>query len=71
MLSKDSELSKTAYRLKRRFELPGFYVSDICAWTYQDTEATGNPDFINNWGPKSKKQGYIYVVQIAGIGIIE
>ena len=71
MLSKDSELSKTAYRLKRKFELPGFYVSDICAWTYQDTEATCNPDFINNWGPKSKKQGYIYVVQIAGIGIIE
>lgn len=71
MLSKDSELSKTAYRLKRRFELPGFYVSDICAWTYQDTVATGKLDFINKWEAKAKKQGYIYVVQIAGIGIIE
>lgn len=70
-LSTDSEICKNAVRLRKRFFLKGFYVSDVCAWTYQDTLATGNPDFIKKWESKSRKQGYIYVVQIAGIGYLE
>lgn len=70
-LSKDSEICKNAVRLRKRFFLKGFYISDVCAWTYKDTVATGNPDFINKWESKARKQGYIYVVQIAGIGYIE
>ena len=69
-LSKDSEICKNAACLRKRIFLKGFYVSDVCAWTYQDTEATGNPNFIIKWESKARQQGYIYVVQIAGIGYL-
>lgn len=70
-LAKKSEISKRARMIGKRFLLRGFYVSDVCAWKDTDTLETDDQDLINKWESKARKQGYIYVVQIAGIGYIE
>ena len=51
--------------------LEGFFVSDICIWTYQDTINTDNnkkTDFQRNWGNSAIQNGYVSIVQIAGYG---
>ena len=57
--------------------LNGFFVSDVFYWTYEDTLAadkraeneTGrNPDFASGWCDEAKKQGFIFIVNIAGYG---
>lgn len=52
-------------------ELCDFYVSSISVWTYEDTlrsDAANNTNFACLWSADAIKQGYIYVVQIAGFG---
>lgn len=57
--------------------LNGFFVSEVFYWTYEDTRAadkrilqqTGrNPNFAAKWCEEAKKQGYIFIVNIAGYG---
>lgn len=57
--------------------LNGFFVSEVFYWTYEDTvaadrrteEDTGrNPDFASGWCDDARKQGYIFIVNIAGYG---
>ena len=57
--------------------LTGFFVSDVFYWTYDDTlvadrhaeEETGrNPNYASGWSQDAKKQGYIFIVNIAGYG---
>lgn len=51
--------------------LEGFFVSDICIWTYQDTINTDynkKTDFQRFWGDSAKRNGYVTIVQIAGYG---
>lgn len=57
--------------------LNGFFVSDVFYWTYEDTlaadrraeEGTGyNPNFASGWFDEAKKQGFIFIVNIAGYG---
>lgn len=58
-------------------ELTGFFVSDIFYWTYQDTldadqratQKTGiNPNYASKWCDEARKQGFIFIVDIAGYG---
>lgn len=57
--------------------LTGFFVSDVFYWTYDDTlvadkhaeEETGrNPNYASGWSQDAQKQGYIFIVNIAGYG---
>lgn len=57
--------------------LNGFFVSDVFYWTYEDSIAadrrieseTGkNPDYASKWCDDARKQGYIYIINIAGYG---
>lgn len=57
--------------------LSGFFVSDVFYWTYADTVAANeralrdngyNPDYASGWGEEAKKQGYIFIVDVAGYG---
>lgn len=58
-------------------QLSGFFVSDVFYWTYEDTLAadrratmeTGrNPNFASGWCDEAKKNGFIFIVDIAGYG---
>lgn len=57
--------------------LKGFFVSDVFYWTYADSLAADrraqlsngyNPNFASQWCEEAKKQGYIFIVDIAGYG---
>lgn len=57
--------------------LNGFFVGDVFYWTYADTVAADeraqrdngyNPDYVSGWGEEAKKQGYIFIVDVAGYG---
>ena len=57
--------------------LKGFFVSDVFYWTYEDTVAADeraqrdngyNPDYVSGWGEEAKRQGYIFIVDVAGYG---
>lgn len=59
--------------------LSGFFVSDVFYWTYEDTVAADkraelengyNPNFSAKWCEAARRQGYIFIVNIAGYGII-
>lgn len=52
-------------------QLKDFFVSNVFVWTYEDTvnsDATNNTAFAKRWSEEAKKDGFIYVVQIAGFG---
>lgn len=57
------ELSKNCKRGGDVIE--GFFVSDISVWRCEEND----PKYI--WSEEAKKQGYVYVVQIAGSGTIK
>ena len=69
-------LSKNSTILNRAKEngissLCNFFVSNIFVWTYEDTldsDKANNTNFAQNWCEEAKRNGYIYVVQIAGFG---
>ena len=51
--------------------LKGFYISDICVWTYEETvksDEVHGTNFADNWCEEARKKGFVYVVQIAGFG---
>lgn len=54
--------------------LRGYFVSDVCVWTYKDAcksdEAHGT-NYADSWCEEARKQGYIYIVQISGFGTPE
>ena len=70
-LSGNSDIVRTALTNKVK-RLRGYFVSDICVWTYEETkraDQTNNTTFSNLWCEDAKnKKKYIYVVQIAGFG---
>lgn len=69
-LSQNSNIAKMA-RLQRLQALNGFYISDICVWTYEETvkaDAIHGTNFADSWCEAAKRQGFVYVVQIAGLG---
>lgn len=70
------ELSKRS-SIRRQMEaknlemLSGFFVSDIIAWEYKDSERYDKKnatDYSTRWIPQSQNQGFVYIVQIAGFG---
>ena len=59
-------------RKKEIHTLYGFYISDICVWTYEETvkaDEVNGTNFAKNWCHNAQKEGFVYVVQIAGFGI--
>ena len=57
--------------------LNGFFVSEVFYWTYEDTiaadkraeeESGRNPNYASGWCDEAKKQGFIFIVNIAGYG---
>lgn len=67
-LSQNSNIANMA-RQKGVKTLNGFYISDICVWTYEDTVKSDDihqTTFANNWCNQAKDAGFVYVVQIAG-----
>lgn len=69
-LSSASDIVRYA-RMNRVVRLSGFFVTDICVWTYEDTIASdqaNNTSFAQYWCPQAVDQKYVYVVQIAGSG---
>lgn len=54
--------TNAAYKSVSR--LGGFFVSDIVAWTYEETK----DEYKKNWGDETIQSGYIYVVLISGVG---
>ena len=69
-LSQNSNIANMA-RLQGIQNLNGFYISDICVWTYEETvkaDALHGTNFADSWCEDAKKKGYVYVVQIAGFG---
>lgn len=51
--------------------LQGFFVSDVCVWTYNDSvnfDNTHNTNYSANWHQNAIDRGFIYIVQIAGFG---
>ena len=70
-LSQNSNIARKA-RLQRLQTLNGFYISDICVWTYEETvkaDAIHGTNFADSWCKDAKQKGYVYVVQIAGFGM--
>lgn len=74
-----SRKSSIAHRMETDDKelLTGFFVSDVFYWTYDDTlvadkhaeEETGrNPNYASRWSQEAQKQGYIFIVNIAGYG---
>lgn len=47
--------------------IEGFFVSDVSVWKYDDN----TEEYKKNWSKEAIKQGYVYVVQIAGSGTIK
>ena len=51
--------------------LSGFFVNDIVAYTHEDSlryDAENGTDFTKNWDQGAKDAGYVYIVDIAGVG---
>lgn len=57
--------------------LAGYFISEVFYWTYEDTvnadkriekDKGYNPDYASKWSEAAKKQGYIFIVDIAGYG---
>lgn len=70
-LSQNSNIANMA-RKKEIHTLYGFYISDICVWTYEETvkaDEVNGTNFAKNWCHNAQKEGFVYVVQIAGFGI--
>ena len=62
-----------AMKARNLWELKGFYVSDIVAWTYDDTVKSDEKNGSNykaGWKPEASQKGYIYIPIISGIGKI-
>lgn len=54
--------------------LKGFFVSDICIWTYEDAKKADiakGTDFTKDWCKDARDRGYVYIVEIAGYGTPE
>lgn len=70
-LSNNSDIVKNAKR-NNIHRLRGYHVSDVCVWTYEETERAdkdNNTTFSELWCMEAKAQGYIYIIQIAGFGM--
>lgn len=76
------QLSRHSNIVRRMVEddlnsLSGFFVGDVFYWTYADTVAADertlrddgyNPNYASGWSEEAKKQGYIFIVDVAGYG---
>lgn len=52
--------------------LSGFFVSNICVWTLEDSEKYDQDhgtNYTERWSNDAKAQRFVYIVQIAGFGI--
>ena len=70
-LSNNSDIVKNA-KQNNIHRLRGYHVSDVCVWTYEETERAdkdNNTTFSELWCMEAKAQGYIYIIQIAGFGM--
>ena len=75
-LSQNSTIAKKMKESNIRC-LTGFFISEVFYWTYEDTVAADrriekesgySPDYASKWSDVAKKQGYIFIVDIAGYG---
>ena len=68
-----SSSSTIARKMKRNnvYFIDGFFVNDIIAYTYDDSlhyDKMNGTNFTALWKEEAKEEGYIYIVDIAGIG---
>lgn len=69
-LSNNSDIVRNA-RNNHIQRLRRFHVSDICAWTYEETiraDQSNNTTFGTLWCENAIRKGFVYLVQIAGFG---
>lgn len=81
-LSDSSSIKKQMISEKIK-HLTGFFISEICVWEYQDAlrvdernrldvhnrvPGSRTTNYAGEWSEAAKKQGYVYVVIIAGFG---
>lgn len=79
----DNSLIKKQMIVNKEKELEGFFISEICVWEYQDAlrvdernrldvqnkvPGSRTTNYAGEWSEAAKKQGYVYVVIIAGFG---
>ncbi len=69
-LAKASEIARKLRDLGRN-KATGFFVSDVCVWRYEDvlkSDELNHTTFASGWGSKARDNGFVHIVQIAGIG---
>lgn len=69
-LSGKSTLAKKMQE-KDNSSLYRLFVNDVLVWTYEETlrkDEKDNTDFAGHWSAEARAQGYVYVVDITGIG---
>lgn len=69
-LSNNSDIVRNA-RNNHIQRLRRFHISDICAWTYEETiraDQSNNTTFGTLWCENAIRKGFVYLVQIAGFG---
>lgn len=79
----DSSIIKKQMIANKEKELEGFFISEICVWEQQDSvrvdernrldvhnkvRGSRTTNYAGEWSEAAKKQGYVYVVIIAGFG---
>lgn len=79
----DNSIIKKQMIANKEKELEGFFISEICVWEYLDSvrvdeknrldvqnrvPGSRTTNFAGEWSEEAKKQGYVYVVIIAGFG---
>ena len=79
----DNSLIKKQMIVNKEKALEGFFISEICVWEYQDSlrvdeknrleveqKITGSKttNYAGEWSESAQRQGYVYVVIIAGFG---
>ena len=48
--------------------LTGFFISDVIAWRFEDSDKDDSKDYSNKWTDVNKKNTYIYIPIISGMG---
>ncbi|MBR5347162.1 MAG: UvrD-helicase domain-containing protein [Deltaproteobacteria bacterium] len=67
-LSMDGSSIRKAMERNKINVLNGFFVSDVIAWRFEDTDKNDSKDYTQKWTDDNRKRGYIYLPIISGIG---
>ena len=51
--------------------LEGFFVSDIFAWTFEDSKKSdtkNQTNYSDRWGRQARNKGRVFIIEISGYG---